>query len=72
MHFFSQLLKDNGHEVALFDTTFYEFDDEIKNSDTDSSKVKRLTARPILEKDDDALHFEHNTTDPALDLRKKF
>ena len=24
----SQLLKDNGHRVDLFDTTFYEFDDE--------------------------------------------
>ena len=31
---FSQLLKDKGHDVDLFDTTFYEFDDEIKNSDT--------------------------------------
>lgn len=69
---FSQLLKDKGHDVDLFDTTFYEFDDEIKNSDTDSSKVKRLTARPaVLDKDDDDLHFDYLTSDPADDLRKK-
>ena len=25
----SQILKDEGHQTALFDTTFYKFDDEI-------------------------------------------
>ena len=25
----SQLLKNNGHETDLFDTTFYNFDDDI-------------------------------------------
>ena len=68
---FSTLLKNEGHMVDLFDTTFYEFADEIKNSDTDTSKVKRLTARPVLEKDDDELHFEYYKQDASFDLRKK-
>lgn len=31
----SQILKDEGHKTALFDTTFYKFDDEITIEDSD-------------------------------------
>ena len=94
---FSQLLKNEGHSVALFDTTFYELDDEIKLKGSDESKVDRLTIRPderhyrkdtkvkdtngkktltvklnpILEKDDDVLHFEYIKDNPSVDLRNK-
>ena len=94
---FSQLLKKEGHSVALFDTTFYELDDEIKLKGSDESKVDRLTIRPderhyrkdtkvedtngkktltvklnpILEKDDDVLHFEYIKDNPSVDLRNK-
>ena len=32
----SQILKDEGHQTALFDTTFYKFDDEILVEDSES------------------------------------
>ncbi len=94
---FSQLLKNEGHTVGLFDTTFYELDDEIKLKGSDESKVDRLTIRPderhynkdtkfedsngkktlsvrltpVLEKDDDVLHFEYKKDNPSDDLRNK-
>ena len=52
---FSQLLKNEGHTVGLFDTTFYELDDEIKLKGSDESKVDRLTIRP------DERHYNKDT-----------
>ena len=54
----SQILKDEGHQTALFDTTFYKFDDEITLEDSDDVKAKAMENRPILERDDDDLHFK--------------
>src|ERR1051326_2119224 len=42
----SAVLKRNGHQVRLFDTTSYE-SIEGKSSDSDSSKAERLMARPF-------------------------
>ena len=55
---FSTLLKNEGHMVDLFDTTFYEFDDDIAHEDVDLASEKSLQVRPILDADDDNLHFE--------------
>ena len=41
----SQLLKDKGHETDLFDTTFYEFDDDIKLENADKDTVLQEFAR---------------------------
>ena len=38
----SQLLKEAGHVTALFDTTFYKFDDEIAIEDFDKVFTKSL------------------------------
>ena len=67
----SQLLKDNGHVTGLFDTSFYEFEDNISVGDSDKQQTESLQARPITDKDDDDLHFSKINTDPAADLRKK-
>lgn len=67
----SQLLKDKGHETDVFDTTFYKFDDEISIGNVDESSEKSLQTRPVLNVDDDNLHFEKQLIDPAIDLRKK-
>ena len=67
----SQLLKQNGHITDIFDTTFYEFGDDIAIGDPDKSIADSLQVRPITDKDDDDLHFKKIKTDPALDLRKK-
>ncbi len=67
----SQLLKDKGHDTDVFDTTFYKFDDEISIGNTDNSVQKSLQARPLLNVDDDNLHFKKHSIDPAIDLRKK-
>ena len=37
----SQILKNEGHQTALFDTTFYKFDDEITLEDSDEVKTTR-------------------------------
>ena len=45
----SACLKREGHEVKLFDTTYYdsvEIDGQIDKSDSDKSKGDRLMARP--------------------------
>ena len=67
----SQLLKDNGHETGLFDTTFYEFDDDITLENADANIEKALQARPVNDIDDDDLHFKKLSSDPVVDLRKK-
>ena len=67
----SQLLKQNGHTTGIFDTTFYEFDDDIALEDGDKGAEKSLQNRPIADVDDDNLHFKKIKTDPAQDLRKK-
>ena len=38
----SQLLKDKGHVTDLFDTTFYEFDDDITLENADQNIEKAL------------------------------
>ena len=35
----SQLLKNSGHETDLFDTTFYEFDDDIKLENEEKPEI---------------------------------
>jgi len=65
----SQLLKQNGHVTDIFDTTFYEFADDIAIGA--QTREKHLQVRPITDKDDDDLHFAKNKNDPAEDLRKK-
>jgi len=67
----SQLLKDNGHSTALFDTTFYGFNDDISLGDADQRLVETLNVRPITNKDDDDLHFQKLDQSPSEDLRKK-
>ena len=67
----SQLLKNGGHTTDVFDTTFYKFDDEIAIGDVDKGAERSLQNRPVLNVDDDNLHFEKQSTDPAVDLRKK-
>ena len=66
---FSQLLKDAGHYTALFDTTFYRFDDEIALDDPDLKKTKSLNFRPVRDVDDDDLHFKKTTRSAIDDFR---
>jgi len=64
----SQILKNEGHKTALFDTTFYKFDDEITLEDSDDVKAKAVENRPVLERDDDDLHFKKTTRSAVLDF----
>ncbi len=64
----SQILKDEGHQTALFDTTFYKFDDEITLEDSDEIKTKANEFRPVLGRDDDDLHFKKTTRSAVLDF----
>ena len=66
----SQILKDEGHKTALFDTTFYKFDDEITIEDSDAITQKALTNRPVLDIDDDDLHFKKTTRSAVIDFEK--
>ena len=66
----SQILKDEGHITGLFDTTFYKFDDELTIEDSDEITAKALANRPILERDDDDLHFKKTTRSAVIDFRK--
>jgi radical SAM superfamily enzyme YgiQ (UPF0313 family) len=44
----SSILKNNGFDVRLFDTTYYEsLDDPSAEEDSDQSKVDKLMARPF-------------------------
>ena len=65
----SQLLKENGHVTSLFDTTFYDFDDEISLGDVDQDSENRLTYRATDKKDFKIKNRVKN--DAAADLRKK-
>ena len=64
----SQLLKKNGHVTGLFDTTFYDFDDEISIGNVDKGLQNRLTHKPVSNKD---FKVKKKKNDPADDLRKK-
>ncbi len=44
---FSTLLKDQGHTVKLFDTTFYSFDDDIALTDPDEKRYRSLERNPL-------------------------
>ena len=66
----SQLLKMEGHVTGLFDTTFYKFDDEISIEDSDVITQKVLTNRPVLDRDDDDLHFKKTTRSAVIDFEK--
>ena len=65
----SQILKNEGHETALFDTTFYKFDDELTIEDSDLVNQKALTHRPVLDIDDDELHFKKTTRSAVEDFK---
>lgn len=65
----SQILKDQGHETGLFDTTFYKFDDELAIEDSDEVDAKALTVRPIRDIDDDDLHFKKTTNSAVEDFK---
>ncbi len=65
----SQILKDQGHQTALFDTTFYKFDDELSIEDSDKITMKTLTNRPVLDIDDDDIHFKKTTRSAVEDFR---
>ena len=65
----SQVLKNEGHQTALFDTTFYKFDDELNLEDTDVVMAQALTVRPVLDIDDDDLHFKKTTRSAVMDFR---
>ena len=66
----SQILKNEGHTTGLFDTTFYKFDDEITVEDSDKIKANSLENRPVLDRDDDDLHFKKTTNSAVEDFRK--
>ena len=80
----SQIVKAEGHITALFDTTFYKFDDELTMEDCDQITAKALTNRPanvfqtkksmaamagVLDRDDDDLHFKKTTRSAVNDFR---
>ena len=58
---FSRILKDNGVEVVLFDTTYYKIGDDF---DSDKEKEKNLAVRPF----DISKKITLKTTDPFDDL----
>ena len=58
---FSQLLKQKGHITDIFDTTFYEFEDDLTIEVADKEMEKSLQVRPILDVDDDNLHLKKNS-----------
>ena len=64
----SQILKDEGHVTGLFDTTFYKFDDEISIEDSDKIKSNALENRPVLDRDDDDLHFKKTTKSASCSI----
>ena len=57
----SQVLKDAGHLTALFDTTFYMFDDEIAIKDFDEIFTKSVNYRPVIDEDDEDRFFKKTT-----------
>ena len=72
----SQLLKDSGHKTALFDTTFYKFDDELaiagfSGEGTDEKMTRSLNYRPVEDMDDEDLYFKKTTRSAVDDFRAK-
>lgn len=65
----SQILKDEGHQTGLFDTTFYKFDDELAIEDSDQITMKTLANRPVLDIDDEDLYFKKTTRSAVDDFR---
>lgn len=61
---FTSILRNSGHEVALFDTTIYE---NLSSVDADKQKSDNLNARPF----DDTLLKQHvRTTNAGDDFRE--
>ena len=60
---FSRILKDNGFNVAVFDTTYYRIGEDF---DSDKEKEKNLAVRPF----DIAKNVVLKSTDPFNDLEK--
>ncbi len=67
----SQLLKNDGHKTDLFDTTFYDIEDEIALKDADENLEKTLQVRPIQGQETEKKILQTITSNPSLDLRKK-
>ena len=67
----SQLLKQKGHITDIFDTTFYEFEDDLALEDGDKGQEKSLQSRPILDVDDDNLHFKKKSHRSCRRPKKK-
>ena len=65
----SRLLKDHGHSTDLFDTTFYQMDDLENVGDAESMTEDILSHRPVIDRDDDDLHFEKTEKSPIEKLR---
>ena len=61
--FFTALLKNDGHQVFLFDTTTYE--GSFGGRDSDKQKSEDLNARPF---DDSLLHELSRKSDPIQDF----
>jgi radical SAM superfamily enzyme YgiQ (UPF0313 family) len=64
---FSTILKTQGHQVELFDSTSWIIPDE-EHFNSDKSKEQNLTARPY---DDSKLSNDNKTTDIFEDFRNK-
>ena len=65
----SSILKDDGNDVELFDTTYYERLDEAEGAEIDSDyiKVEKLMARPYEMPNEITL----KTTNAFEDFKKK-
>lgn len=70
----SKLLKDQGHSTDLFDTTFYKMDDldgaEVVG-DAETMTEDILSHRPVVDRDDDDLHFDKTDASPIDELRRQ-
>jgi len=65
---FTAILKKEGHEVALFDSTIYEHVEGFNNIDFDKKKAKELNARAY----DDTIIREHiKNSNCLLDFKAK-
>jgi len=67
----SKLLKNKGHFTALFDTTYYEFDDDITVGDKDVAGMEGLNFRQIPDIDDEERFYVKKNTSPFLDFRNQ-
>lgn len=64
----SSILKDEGHNVLLFDTTYYEkLDGSSSEADSDHMKTEKLMARPFKMPNEITL----KTTNPFEDFRSQ-